>query len=392
VGGPGSFLGNGYGAGGYGAPYGGGGYGAYAANQYGGSAYNAGGYAVTPPRTALGAPVAPAAAPPGGIGDLTGSYLGSPGVTAPPRQPRIIPNPYDNTILVQGTPQEWEAIKKLLEQIDIPPRQVLIEAKIYSVDLSGAFSAGVNAAFNAATAAKGQSNRFFPSLVTTAVGTGGSAGLALTASALVGHNRQLLAFLTAQETSSKTKVISAPSVIATDSIQASINVGSSVPTLSSQAVGAGIQLGGNSVFTNTVNNISTGTTLSILARVNPSGIVTLVINQQVSDPVPPKTDAAIQSPSFSQKTVSTQVTVQDGDTVAIGGIIQETNAESSSGIPILHKLPYIGALFGTKSISKDRSELVIFLTPRVIYDTNQVMEATQELKDQMKHLRKSYQE
>jgi general secretion pathway protein D len=392
VGGPGSFLGNGYGAGGYGAPYGGGGYGAYAANQYGGSAYNAGGYAVTPPRTALGAPVAPAAASPGATGDLTGNYLGSPGVTAPPRQPRIIPNPYDNTILVQGTPQEWEAIKKLLEQIDIPPRQVLIEAKIYSVDLSGAFSAGVNAAFNAATAAKGQSNRFFPSLVTTAVGTGGSAGLALTASALVGHNRQLLAFLTAQETSSKTKVISAPSVIATDSIQASINVGSSVPTLSSQAVGAGIQLGGNSVFTNTVNNISTGTTLSILARVNPSGIVTLVINQQVSDPVPPKTDAAIQSPSFSQKTVSTQVTVQDGDTVAIGGIIQETNAESSSGIPILHKLPYIGALFGTKSISKDRSELVIFLTPRVIYDTNQVMEATQELKDQMKHLRKSYKE
>ena len=181
-------------------------------------------------------------------GDQTGSYL-TPGVTGAPRQPRIIPNPYDNTILVQGTPQEWEQIKKLLEQIDIPPRQVLIEAKIYSVDLTGAFSAGVNAAFQAATAAKGQSNRFFPSLVTTAVGTGGSAGLALTAAALVGRNRQLLAFLTAQETSSKTKVISAPSVIATDSIQASINVGSSVPTLSSQAVGAGVQLGSNSVFT-----------------------------------------------------------------------------------------------------------------------------------------------
>jgi general secretion pathway protein D len=108
--------------------------------------------------------------------------------------------------------------------------------------------------------------------------------------------------------------------------------------------------------------------------------------------VPPSTNAAIQSPSFSQKTISTQVTVQDGDTVAIGGIIQETNAESSSGIPILHKLPYVGALFGTKSISKDRTELVIFLTPRVIYDTNQVMEATQELKDEMKHLRKSYKE
>jgi len=202
----------------------------------------------------------------------------------------------------------------------------------------------------------------------------------------------LLAFLTSQESRTKTKVISAPSVIATDSIQASINVGTSVPTLSSQAVGAGVQLGGNSVFTNTVSNVATGVTLSILARVNPSGIVTMVISQQVSDPVPPSTSSAIQSPSFSQKSVSTQVTVQDGDTVAIGGIIQETAAETSSGIPVLHRLPYVGALFGSKSISKDRNELVIFLTPRVIYDTNQVMEATQELKDQMQKLKKIYRE
>src|SRR4029077_17663689 len=171
--------------------------------------------------------------------------------------------------------------------------------------------------------------------------------------------------------------ISAPSVIATDSIQASINVGTSVPTLSSQAVGAGVQVGGNSVFTNTVSNISTGVTLSILARVNPSGIVTMMINQQVSDPVAPSTGSAIQSPSFSQKSVSTQVTVQDGDTVAIGGIIQETSGESSNGIPVLHRLPVVGALFGSKSMSKDRSELVIFLTPRIIYDTNEITEATQ---------------
>jgi general secretion pathway protein D len=282
----------------------------------------------------------------------------------------------------------------LLEQIDIPPRQVLIEAKIYSVNLTGGFSAGVNAAFQAATAVPGQSNRFFPSLVTTAVGAAGAAsgGISLTASALVGRNRQLLAFLSATESTSRTKVISAPSVIATDSIQASINVGTSVPTLSSQAVGAGVQVGGNSVFTNTVSNISTGVTLSILARVNPSGIVTMVINQQVSDPVPPSTGSAIQSPSFSQKSVSTQVTVQDGDTVAIGGIIQETNGEASSGIPGLHRIPVVGALFGSKSYSKDRTELVIFLTPRVIYDTNQIMEASEELKNQMKKLQKVYRE
>ena len=146
------------------------------------------------------------------------------------------------------------------------------------------------------------------------------------------------------------------------------------------------------MFTNTISNVSTGVTLSILARVNPSGIVTMVINQQVSDPQQPTSSSAIQSPSFSQKAVSTQVTVQDGDTVAIGGIIQETNTEGSAGIPGLHRLPVVGALFGTKTYSKERSELVIFLTPRVIYDTNQITEASEELKDQMKRLKKIYKE
>ena len=118
----------------------------------------------------------------------------------------------------------------------------------------------------------------------------------------------------------------------------------------------------------------------------------MVINQQVSDPQQPSSTAAIQSPSFSQKSVSTQVTVQDGDTIAIGGIIQETSTESSSGVPVLHRLPVIGSLFGSKTTSKDRTELVIFLTPRVIYDTNQVTEASDELKSRMKKLQKVYRE
>ena len=364
--------------------------------QQGGYPYQQqGGYQQQPAFTPTpfgAAATGPAGAP--GAGDQTGRYLSAAGGSSNgARVPRIIPNQFDNTILVQGTPQEWEQIKKLLEQIDLPPRQVLIEAKIYSVTLTGAFALGVNTAFQNASAAPGAKNAIFPSLAATALGPlSGPGGLALTATALVGRHRQLLAFLTANENTNKTKVISAPSMIATDSVQASINVGATVPTLSSQGVGSGIQVGGSSVFTNTISNVSTGVTLSIMARVNPSGIVTMVINQQVSDPQQPTSSSSIQSPSFSQKSVSTQVTVQDGDTVAIGGIIQETNTEGSSGIPGLHRLPVVGPLFGVKTVSKERTELVIFLTPRVIYDTNQMTEATEELKDQMKKLKKIYKE
>jgi len=128
-------------------------------------------------------------------------------------------------------------------------------------------------------------------------------------------------------------------------------------------------------------------TLSILARINSSGIVTLVINQEVSAPQAPPA-GGIQSPSFSKRNVQTQVTVQDGDTIAIGGIISESDSSSSAGVPGLHRIPVLGGLFGSKFYSKSRTELVVFLTPRVIYDTNEVIEATEEIKSKLKRLRK----
>ncbi len=188
----------------------------------------------------------------------------------------------------------------------------------------------------------------------------------LTTGALVLKSHELLLALTASDSKLRSRVISAPSIIATDSIPATMNVGSQVPTLASQAVASGVQQGGNSVFTNTINNQSSGTTLSITARVNSSGVVTMLINQQVSAPVAPSPNAAIQSPSFSNRSVATQMTVQDGDTVAIGGIITENHTESSAGVPFLHRIPVLGAAFGAKSVHTDRVELIIFLTPRVI--------------------------
>ena len=130
-----------------------------------------------------------------------------------------------------------------------------------------------------------------------------------------------------QETTGRTKVISAPSIIATDSIPASLNVGTEVPTLSSQAV-TGVQVGGSSAFANTVSDRQSGVTLQILARVTPGGIVTMIINQEVSTPIPAAA-GGIQSPSFAKRTLQTQVTVEDGDTIAIGGIMNESNTAST---------------------------------------------------------------
>lgn len=376
----------GYGMGGYGmyGPAGFGGYGMGYGGFYPGAVAGPGVGMTQPPgttRQATGAATAgqeqrAAAAP----SDLTGSYLGMGGGWGA-WTPRIVPNPFDNTILIQGTPQEYQQVRKLLDELDIPPRQVLIEAKIYEVSLTGAFRSGVSAFLQrlGATPAPGA-----PSASRQLTGTSSANGLSLSIATLVGKSRELLAFLETQEVTSRAKVISAPSVLATDSIPASINVGTEVPTLAAQAVSP-IQSGGTSLFTNSIQNRNSGVTLQILARVNPSGIVTLIINQEVSAPQPPPA-GGIQSPSFTKRTVQTQVTLNDGDTIAIGGIINESATESSAGVPYLHRLPVLGSVFGSKSKDRERTELVVFMTPRVVYDLNQVVEASEELKSRFRRL------
>jgi general secretion pathway protein D len=111
-----------------------------------------------------------------------------------------------------------------------------------------------------------------------------------------------------------------------------------------------------------------------------------MINQQVSAPVAPDPGAAIQSPSFSNRSISTQLTMRDGDTVAIGGVIQENHTYSTGGVPFLNRIPVVGAAFGGKTTHTDRTELIIFFTPRVIYDTPQLLDATEELKNSLKRV------
>ncbi|MGB9606336.1 MAG: secretin N-terminal domain-containing protein, partial [Bryobacteraceae bacterium] len=178
--------------------------------------------------------------------DITGTYLGAAAQAQAGgvRGPRVVPNPFDNTLLIQATPQEYEQILKLLRELDVPPRQVLVEAKIYEVSLTGSFASGVMAYLqNRRGSDVGKASLNSRTFQAAASGS----GTQMTAGLLVGRSRELLAFLTAQEATGRARVISAPSVIATDSIPASINVGTEVPTLAAQAVSP-IQSGGSSLF------------------------------------------------------------------------------------------------------------------------------------------------
>jgi general secretion pathway protein D len=407
----GGYGGGGYGGGGYGGGgYGGGGYGGgslgvgfgsstsgYGSQNsfnsgFGGAAGNCGamgamggmggmgggygypsfgGYAA---QTTVAPVVGPLGAAPAGTA-AAATVAAAPGATAGTTQnpPRIVANPLDNSLLIQADAQQYQGILKLLKELDVMPRQILLEAKIYSVVMSGSFAMGVNYFFQQAS---GKERKPLASLV--------SGATQLSVGTLVGQAKELLAFLNLSDNASNARVISEPSLIATDSIPAAINVGSQVPVLTGTVITPG---GGTNTQTQGISSHDTGVTLQVNARVNPSGVVTLIIDQEISSPAP-TTTSSIQTPSFNQQVVQTQLTMQDGDTIAIGGLISENTNSGSTGIPGLNRLPYLGGLFGNKTYNHDRSELIIFMTPHVIYDANDLLEASQELKNSVRHLRK----
>ena len=132
--------------------------------------------------------------------------------------------------------------------------------------------------------------------------------------------------------------------------------------------------------------MQTGVRLSVTARVNASGIVTLRIMQEVSSPT--GITGPIQSPTIDRRNVTTQVTVQDGDTVAIGGIMQETSTSASTRVPLLGRIPVVGRAFGTTRDSTAKTELIVLLEPHVIRDQNQIATATNELLGRLRALRR----
>jgi general secretion pathway protein D len=291
--------------------------------------------------------------------------------------PRIVPDVVNNMILVQCTPQEWEDIKATLKELDILPRQVLIEAKVFEVDLTGELDMGVTAFLQArSNASKQFSGSFAP-------GSSGTPVLSGATGFVVGGSRELLAFLTAVENRSRIKVISAPSVLASDNQSAHIEVGTSIPILTSVGYTGAQQTGGGSIFTNSISQQETGVILSVTPRVNEGGMVSMTISQQVSVPGPPPS-TAIPSPTIQNREVDTQVSVEDGQTIALGGIIQETRTLTTNRIPLLGDIPWLGVLFGSTSTSRTRTELIVLVTPHVIRTRHEADQMTEDLKHTIK--------
>jgi general secretion pathway protein D len=126
--------------------------------------------------------------------------------------------------------------------------------------------------------------------------------------------------------------------------------------------------------------------LQVAPRANESGQILLDLSQEVSDVVP-TTTSTIDSPTVEQREISTTVAVHDGDTIVLGGLIQDSKSVTRSGIPYLRRLPVIGNLFGSTNNTDTRTELIVLLTPHVVRSPRQMNAVMEDLREQFGELR-----
>ena len=318
------------------------------------------GQALDPSNGTANAPgFAPNASGGTGAGGLTVVSPGGMRITADRKQ---------NLLIILATHKEYRVLEDALKNIDFAPDQVLIEATIAEVDLTDDFKFGVQWSFDG----NDGSVRF----------TDDDAGAIV--SRFPGFSSTYLAgdvsaVLNALSTRTDVNVISSPKILVLDNQPAMLEVGDQVPIATQSAVSI---TNSEAPIVNSIEFRQTGVILQVTPRINKSGLVILDIAQEVSD-VAATTTSDIDSPTIQQRRFTSTVAVQSGATVALGGLIRENVTRGRSGVPYLKDIPGLGALFRTTDDMQRRTELIVFLTPRIVRNPADALAMTAYLREQL---------
>lgn len=282
----------------------------------------------------------------------------------------VVVDERSNKVFVTDVASRLEALRRLVGEIDIPPRQVLIEARIVEANKDFARDLGVRLGYgdnrSRSLGGLGQigfgssvlgtgTNTFNPGLVSSGgsgpVATFSQANLSLFNNAAT---RFLNLELSALETDERGRVVSSPRVLTANRVAASIEQGTEIPYQEATSSGA-----------TSVSFKKAVLSLKVTPQITPDGRLQLAIEVNKDRPI---FDPRFSVPSIETKNVRSEVLVENGGTVVIGGIYQETEETNIARVPVLGELPVVGALFRSTQRTSDRNELLIFITPRIVSD------------------------
>ncbi|MDO3385239.1 type II secretion system secretin GspD [Gilvimarinus sp. SDUM040013] len=289
---------------------------------------------------------------------------------------KIVADQVNNSLLIYATSTEYKKISSALKSLDIMPSQILIEASIIEVRLTDNLEYGLewyfDNEFNGGRSGVGNvgfnvdgSGEFSGSIP--------NFGYAFTNS--IGSIQAVLNVLAGKNL---LKVLSTPSLMVLDNQSASIQVGNSTAVLSSTTAG-------DYGSTQNVTYRDTGVQLDVTPSVNAGGLVTMEIQQSVSNQNQGAPGAA-GNPSFFERSIQSKVAVRSGESVILGGLISDTESSAKSGLPFFSDLPLIGWMFGGTTIEEERQELLVIITPHVMKTDQDLRDVTKEMRSRMKGL------
>jgi general secretion pathway protein D len=337
------------------------------------------------PRAAGQPPPPPPPPPTAGPGGPIGG-LGSDGLVE--GQVRFIADETTNAIIVTTFPRNWAEIEATIRQLDRMPRQVLIEVLVAEITLTNEFRFGVDWALRTPIRAAQQSiNPDTPTITSPSTSIPPAVALALPAAGLTGFAFQAAEFFAMLNTlaqDNRVNVLSSPHVMTTENKKAVINVSDSIPIVTSQQVpigGTTTQTATNTtsiVGTQSVEYRDAGVILTVTPRIGEKGTVALDVKQEVND------IGAAEPPTGSRRIIKreaeTSVVLVNNQTLVLGGLIRERTAVEDRGIPFLKDIPVLGYFFGAKVRTRNKTELLIVITPRVIGTPLEAARVTEELR------------
>lgn len=283
--------------------------------------------------------------------------------------PSVVADVENNALLISTTDQNYHRIEQILRQLDALPIQVMLEAVIAEVRLNDELKFGLRWAV--------ESGKFRFNLSNLASGLAGAA-MPGAAFGFVSDNIQVT--LNALASITDVNIISSPTIMALNNQKATLQVGDQVPIVTQQATGV------ETVSARVVNSVTlkdTGLILNVTPRINASGRVLLDIDQEVSNVVK-TTTSGIDSPTIQQRRLTTKVIVNDGESIALGGLIQERNSLDRAQVPLIGEVPFLGNLFKNKTDTISRTELIIFIRPRVVRNITEAREVTTEFREKLR--------
>ena len=286
---------------------------------------------------------------------------------------RVVSDDDNNALMIYATGKQYDLIKTALEQLDVVATQVIIEASILEVSLTDELRYGLEWTF------KNGIGDDYDGKGILATAAGGPAaivpGFSYTITNSIGD---ISAVLNALAEESLINVISTPSVMVLDNHTAYIHVGDQVPTFDQQTESDGGRI------TQSVTYKDTGVKLTVTPSVNAGGLVTMDIEQSVTDVG--QIDAATGQRAFLERNIMSRVAVRSHQSVVLGGLIRENASNAESGIPILYQLPIVGPLFGSTTKEDRRTELLVIITPRALYNEDELRQVSDEMRSQIRHM------